>query len=696
MQNLFKTSSAGNNDAIFSDKQRAIKTYQLMQWAKWATFGLYIVAVFMLYVSDVWGIGTFIEQKSNDWVALIVFSVIAFILAFFLASSKEAVYEDIAIHRSEGYKLKPAQILALILFLSSGLLFELFSTSNNQQHITNAAAESSSMMKEVTGSSVALSTGSTALTRDLQAAQMRLADCQVRMEKALASGKKFDCAQSEANLAAVRESMAISNQLAQQTNAAALNAKTDAMLKVREHYDKPMFKEIGKVAGGDNNTGMMIVIGVLIFIFECQHIMALFAYANALRRIKGKGGNIASDKPRSTQDAYNVSPALSAFDSAKMTVSEYAAKVEAGLKASPEVIANEYGRAQYARDQMAETMGNAAKTVGDKLDSMAGKPDQKFLNEMLSTIKFQLLRSELEPTAESLYPAVYKTLYDAGYETPRKTVMKLAAHLLEHLAMKDNVLVKRGNEYQLSPRWHSDAPEIKEATGFKQSPDQAANVSKLYQDGLNDHAAGKVFNNESPTPPIKSLSVSETINALLDSVKKSGAKTEADIRAAVFDGYSKLFNPADLDDGDLLKVAAKIAKTMPAQSSAMPTPSTMPVQRSDYARIAEQGGIGAQSETMPAQSEVVELTGTAKQIEADLYPEWLEQVKTGEITPAAQHCKQFISKRTKNKDAAIGITAPEMGRIWLSWQDRASNDGVLTANPKYQAGNRQPKYLKAA
>ena len=31
----------------------------LMQWARWATFCLYIVAVFMLYVSDVWGIASF-------------------------------------------------------------------------------------------------------------------------------------------------------------------------------------------------------------------------------------------------------------------------------------------------------------------------------------------------------------------------------------------------------------------------------------------------------------------------------------------------------------------------------------------------------------------------------------------------------------------------------------------------------------
>ncbi|MDQ5771067.1 hypothetical protein, partial [Thiothrix subterranea] len=48
-------------------------------------------------------------------------------------------------------------------------------------------------------------------------------------------------------------------------------------------------------------------------------------------------------------------------NSAKQTVSEYAAKIEEGLKASPEIIATEYARAQHGRNQQMEAMGNAAK-----------------------------------------------------------------------------------------------------------------------------------------------------------------------------------------------------------------------------------------------------------------------------------------------------------------------------------------------
>lgn len=372
--------NVGDDNLIFNVKHRAIKNYKLMQWAKVATFGLYIVAVFMLYVSDVWGIASFIAQKSNDWVALIVFSVIAFVLAYFLASSKEMVYEDIAIQRSEGYKLKPSQIIAIGLFMSSGLLFEAFSTSNNQQHIANAATENSAMFKSVTESNVALSTGGAALTQDLQKAQMRLADCNVKLEKAIAAGRKFDCAQSEANLAAVREAINAANALAQSTNAQALEAKTDAMLKVREHFDKPMFQTIGKATGTDNNTGMMLVIGVLIFIFECQHVMAMFAYANALRRLKqspNADASIQTVPANLTQPTYSTAPLsapVSAFaplaDSARQTVGEFAASVEHGIAASPAVIADELGKAQAGREAANRATAEKLGQVGQAIDNL--------------------------------------------------------------------------------------------------------------------------------------------------------------------------------------------------------------------------------------------------------------------------------------------------------------------------------------
>jgi hypothetical protein len=367
---LSKVLKSGNDDSfLFNDKQRAIKNHKLMQWAKVATFGLYMVAVFMLYVSDVWGIGSFIEKNSNEYVALVIFSIIAFVLAYFLASSKEAVYEDIAVHRSEGWKLKPSQYAAMGLFLSSGILFEMFSTTNNQQHIANTAAEQSSMMKSIQTTDVSI-LGSSGLTDSYAKAQVRLASCQKR----LSQGKGKDCVESQANLAAVKDSMAMSNQLATTAAKQSMDNKVDGMMKIREHFDKPMFQAIGKATGTDNNSGMLMVVGVLIFIFECQHIMALFAYANALMRINRKGGKTeTSPAPLENKSLGNSSAPVSGFnglaDSAKQTVGEYAAKVEEGLKAAPEAIATEMMKAQYAREKMDAATANMLGNVGAKLDA---------------------------------------------------------------------------------------------------------------------------------------------------------------------------------------------------------------------------------------------------------------------------------------------------------------------------------------
>ena len=346
-----------------TDHHRAIKNHRLMQWAKVATFGLYIVAVFMLYVSDVWGVASFVEKNSNEYIALGVFSFISFVLAYFLASSKEAVYEDIAIHRSEGWKLKPSQYAAMGLFLSSGILFEMFSTTNNQQHIANTAAEQSSMMQSIQGTNVSLIGGAT-LADSFASAQMKLAQCEERMKQ----GKEKHCQGAKARVDAVRESMAMSNNLATQAAKQSMDNKVEGMLKIREHFDKPMFQAIGKATGTDNNSGMLMVVGVLIFIFECQHIMALFAYANALARINRKAG-ASNNKPGTEYTsptplgvAGNGYAPVSSFNSnansARQTVGEFAAKVEQGLKSSPEIIATEYARAQNARENVYQVAAN--------------------------------------------------------------------------------------------------------------------------------------------------------------------------------------------------------------------------------------------------------------------------------------------------------------------------------------------------
>jgi hypothetical protein len=177
--------------------------------------------------------------------------------------------------------------------------------------------------------------------------------------------------------------MAMSNQLATTAAKVSMDNKVDGMLKIREHFDKPMFQAIGKVTGTDNNSGMLIVVGVLIFIFELQHIMALFAYANALLRLNRKGRNGTTDKsPLSPAPLGNLSAPVSGFNglanSAKQTVGEYAAKVEEGLKAAPELIATEMMRADYANKQVLADTSDVLRNVGNKLDAALLKKSEGF------------------------------------------------------------------------------------------------------------------------------------------------------------------------------------------------------------------------------------------------------------------------------------------------------------------------------
>lgn len=562
-----------------TDQHRAIKNHRLMQWAKVATFGLYIVAVFMLYVSDVWGVASFVEKNSNEYIALGVFSFISFVLAFFLASSKEAVYEDIAIHRSEGWKLKPSQYAAMGLFLSSGILFEMFSTTNNQQHIANTAAEQSSMMQSIQGTNVSLIGGAT-LADSFASAQMKLAQCEERLKQ----GKEKHCEGSKARVDAVRESMAMSNQLATTAAKATMDNKVEGMLKIREHFDKPMFQAIGKATGTDNNSGMLMVVGVLIFVFELQHIMALFAYANALARINRKAGNsngnagteYASPAPLgvSGNEYAPTSAFTSMANSARQTVGEYAEKVEAGLKASPEVIATEYSRAQNARE-------NVYQVAADKLDGL-NKPS-----------------------------------------APVKTFRE---------SLRDG--------------------------------DKVVSIGALDEPAITH-----------PARQANQMSVADTVKQIQASVKASGATSPEAIQAAVFDAYAALSNPAPLNDTILERIAEKLtANTVHAQPEQ--TVTTVHAQ--------------------PEQPVTAELTGAAKQAETDLYLAWVGQVSAQAITPGARDAKRFISQSTFTHGDKVVLSVQEMGRIWLNWQDRAAREGVLTANPKYQPGNRQAKYLLAA
>ena len=458
---------------------------------------------------------------------------------------------------------------------------------------------------------------------------MKLAQCEERMKQ----GKEKHCQGAKARVDAVRESMAMSNDLATQAAKQSMDNKVEGMLKIREHFDKPMFQAIGKATGTDNNSGMLMVVGVLIFIFECQHIMALFAYANALGRINRKAG-ASNNKPGTEYTSpaplgvagngyAPVSALTSMANSARQTVGEYADKVEAGLKASPEIIATEYSRAQNARE-------NVYQVAANKLDGL-NKPS-----------------------------------------APVKTFRE---------SLRDG--------------------------------DKVVSIGALDEPVITY-----------PTRPANQMSVEATVKQIQADVKASGANSPDAIQAAVFDAYAAMPNPAPLNDVILERLAEKLtAKTLPTTVPSVPfhqksgatgihnpvlgtaeehydlSLDAVPVQSKQTPHDVQSEQRVQPVTTVPVQSEqpvTAELTGAAKQAETDLYPAWLDAVQSKEMTAGARDAKRFISQATKNGADEHGLTIQEMQRIWSSWQDRAAREGILTVNPKYQAGNRQAKYLLVA
>jgi hypothetical protein len=79
-----------------------------------------------------------------------------------------------------------------------------------------------------------------------------------------------------------------------------------------------------------------------------------------------------------------------------------------------------------------------------------------------------------------------------------------------------------------------------------------------------------------------------------------------------------------------------------------------------------------------------------------LYPAWIAAVKMGEITHAKDPCQKFIWKHDRRGEGLTVLSANETSRVWMEWQARGVADGVLKANPKYETGNRQVKYLLVA
>ncbi|MDQ5770992.1 hypothetical protein [Thiothrix subterranea] len=277
---------------------------------------------------------------------------------------------------------KKATVLAVVVAVSFSLLSEVGQGMERDTIRMETKSQESPTYKAIVGA-IGGSASASPYSADLQAAEVKLAQCEQR----LAQGKEKHCEGSKARVEAVNKMIA-GHATASQSQALALAATAKAMEKDEKNY-AALVSVLRETFGVSGTIGSFLISLIIISFFEYafHYLGGQFAAAREYLMAHGYDvtrhlrqpprkfdGSISTYSDRSSESA-PASAFTSSANAAKQTVSEYAAKIEEGLKASPEVIATEYARAQHAREQMAAKTGDVLKTVGDSIESAIKKPE---------------------------------------------------------------------------------------------------------------------------------------------------------------------------------------------------------------------------------------------------------------------------------------------------------------------------------
>ena len=178
-----------------NDLAEVLKEIWVTEWAYRlafvATFVVYFVFVWMMYVSDLWGFTSWLVDNLSEIAALIIYTVLAVTLPLSMAMIKEIGYKHFAKYRNNW------AVVGLIVFILAfaGVVYESISSSSQQQHISTSAAEKSKTFEVITNTETGtIQTGSMASL--IAEAQKQLARC----EEKLKDGREPHCKGDAAKL----------------------------------------------------------------------------------------------------------------------------------------------------------------------------------------------------------------------------------------------------------------------------------------------------------------------------------------------------------------------------------------------------------------------------------------------------------------------------------------------------------------
>ncbi|EIJ33361.1 hypothetical protein [Thiothrix nivea] len=569
------------------------------------------------------------------------------------------------------------------------------------------------------------SIGASPYAADIASAQMKYNQCMER----LAKGKEPHCEGSKGRLESYQQQEAAWAERASATStntASALLSQAKGLEKDETNYH-PLVNLIRETFGASGTVGSFLLSLVLISFFEYAFHYLGGQYARAREYLMQNGYDVTRrlrQPPRkhdgsiSTYSDNAPAPSASPVTPFQAMKQEFSNMVES----APEVIANEYARAQQSRQQVYSK-------AADKLDAV-----QDDLNKHAAFLKLLVMEAQasvnhgMEPTQENIRNVIAHVLrrhqQTTGQNTQHVDLDKLTGLVIGKIkpaanSQSGDVKTYRA-ELREGEKVYSDSPLDKpRPADWKPTFERTTIREVLERDNNSPALADNTL--AMPEKPQR-LSVEATVKQIQQTVKASGETAPDAIREAVFNAFAAMPNPAPLDDAILQRIADKLvinaahvrttsgatpdyqkgsdAAKQSATSGATPDyqkgsdaakQSATSGATPDYQKGSDAAKQSATSGTTPDYQKGSDAAPTQASIDR-LYIVWRDAVKGGAISPAERPFTLLVREHADFD----GVQNRQLKALWDQFCLRAESESVLMQNPDFVEGNRKAKYLLAA
>lgn len=508
------------------------------------------------------------------------------------------------------------------------------------------------------------SIGASPYAADIASAQMKYNQCMER----LAKGKEPHCEGSRGRLESYQQQEAAWSDRASATStntASALLDKAKWLEKDETNYH-PLVNLIRETFGASGTVGSFLLSLVLISFFEYAFHYLGGAYAKAREYLMQNGYDVTR---RLRQPPRKHDGSISTYsDNAPTPLSAFKDELRGMVDNAPAAIANEYARAQHARQQVYSK-------AADKLDAIQDGLNQK-------------VNSQIEDDN--------RLFESGGKQTPEQREWVLNEH-----ARRNGKTYRQ--ELAEGEKAYSDQPLDKPRPAPRLSVE--ATVKQIHADvkasGAKSPEAiqAAVFDAFAAMPHPAPFG-DDMLNKIAERITASAPAMPINQKP----GGTGLQNPAlgTAEEQHEMKLPVMTPGLVGKDSRSENSPTPGHDSRSE-----KPGAPGTENRALPVMTPGLDadllaaIKDAQGQIPADvlkeaagLYPVWKGQVQNREIKPTKRDGFRFISANLCRGNRTRTLTPEHMVMLLNIWQARAARDGLLIPNPDYSNG--KAKFLLAA